>query len=301
MRGALVLVAGLAVGCAGERPAPSPSPTTLRDAVARVGDVVLGETLVGATAAAQGVAPSESLALLVNDAVAAVGATKRGLPASPTVRSTIRAAVARATLAETQRSVAAMGEPTEEEVRVASDARWAEVDVPEQRSVVHAVVLTARGKSAESDPDARALAQRIADAVGSGPIERFDELATAAAAGSKKVRVEHLPPFIADGRVSSGEGGSFDRAFAAAAFALPAIGATSAPIATSFGWHVIRLLEVRPPRVMPLEERRAFLRDDILRKREKHAYTELLARLRQSHPPEIDPAADALLASVGAR
>ena len=68
----------------------------------------------------------------------------------------------------------------------------------------------------------------------------FDEARTPRIAG------ERIGPFDAQG--------PYDPAFLEASFALPREGTASGPVRTGFGWHLIYLAELLPPRSATFEE-----------------------------------------------
>ena len=95
--------------------------------VARVGQVDLPASLVGAVARARHVAPSTALSWLVDDALASSGAMARGLDRSPEVNFERTAALARVTLAKVKEA-AHETPPTDDEVRLLSQDHWMLVD-----------------------------------------------------------------------------------------------------------------------------------------------------------------------------
>ena len=108
--------------------------------------------------------------------------------------------------------------------------------------------------------------------------------------------VEALPPVSATGRVIAEEGGTFDPHFSRAAAQLAHRGDVSPPTVSTFGVHVLMLLEKIPGHIVPAEERRALLRDEAIAGRAGAAQRALLGGSRAS--VAVDPSADALLAEV---
>ncbi|KYF86285.1 hypothetical protein BE18_01445 [Sorangium cellulosum] len=111
-----------------------------------------------------------------------------------------------------------------------------------------------------------------------------------------EVVAEALPPVTAAGRVLSPAPQHFDVEFSRAAAALNARGDLSAPVASSFGVHVIMLLERIPAQVVPVEERRGLVRDEVVTDRARAAQAKLLEVLRRE--PKIVGGVDALLELV---
>jgi hypothetical protein len=147
-----------------------------------------------------------------------------------------------------------------------------------ERRVVHAVART--GKRGMKDPAAaEALARRIRDTVDgaasevdfSARVKPFQKEAGAA------LKVEHLPPFAAETR-------RFDRVFVDAAFAVPKVGAISPVFRTSFGWHVMYVMEELPSENVPFAEARRVLAEERLQQEREKRTVQLLQRLTQENP-----------------
>jgi hypothetical protein len=295
------VAAGLWMGCSEEKPAApvAPAHASLGGDVARVGSMTIPASLVARVAAAQGVSPRAALEMLVDDALAAEGARARGMADIPAVRFAATAANARAIATRLRADALAAGPPTDDEVAQQTAVHWIELDLPEQVRVVHAVVRHNEGMSPEQIARARAVAADILAAVASASTpEEFMERANGVAHAGVEVVVQPLPPFVADGRVAQPGAPPLYPRFAVAAFALEKPGATSPVVESEAGWHLIRLVERLPGRRVPLEDRRALLRDEIIARRAVIARDALLARLKQAHPVQISPAAEATMSLV---
>lgn len=298
---ALVLVAVVACGPRKEEgAAPRPQEVAaLGGAVAaRVESTVIPLELVAGVAAASGITPAEAADRLVDDAAAAEVARRRGLDRQRPASWQLDAARGRFTsqrlLAEARRA----GPPTDAEVASLSEVHWAEVDRPPAVRVIHAIVL--RPKEPAELAGAKAKAASLREAVSSAPdAAAFESQAKAFFAREalgKGGTVEQLPPFTATGLVLSG--GAMDEGFARAAFAIPAENGTSPVIETSFGWHVIRLLERIPEHRMPLEMRRVAFAEEVVSIRARELLAARIGELRVAHPVTIAGAAEALMQSA---
>ena len=110
--------------------------------------------------------------------------------------------------------------------------------------------------------------------------------------------MESLPPLTADGRAVDPGGGEYDKQFSAAAAALPSVGATSGVVATSFGWHVLRLLARGAPRSVPFEERRTMFAEEVYARRGHDALEAIESRVRAREPEALANGVDEVLSSA---
>jgi len=284
----------LALACS-----PSPPPaahiTLSGDAVAVVGDVKISRDLVARVAAAQHLSTRQALGSLTDDAIASQSARQRGLDHDPNVAWQSTAALGRVAADRIAANARAKGPPTDAELAVVTARRWREFDLPEHVRVVHAIVMKKKG----TDPKiAATVADALLAAVRTTPdANTFESAAKAVDGRGNELRVEQLPTFTEDGRIVEQEG-NMDPTFAATSFALAHVGDTSTVLETSFGWHVIRLLERLPAHRVPTEERRVALADLSLKLRARSMYEATLARLAGGEQRVIDPAAEGLMASV---
>ncbi len=161
-------------------------------------------------------------------------------------------------------------------------------------TVVHAVVIRS---TLVSDAESAGLASAIRDAVlGSSGASDFEKRASAVPHPNSRVVVEQLSPFAADGVMVSR--GVLDPTFVAAAFALHAPNETSPVVETSFGWHVIRLIERRVPEGDALEQRRNDLAAAVTTLRERMAHRRIIDSRREHERVEVMGPAEALMATV---
>jgi peptidyl-prolyl cis-trans isomerase D len=166
-------------------------------------------------------------------------------------------------------------------VRAAYDERKAEFDQPEQVRARHVLIRVAPGEGAEAaaaEAAARAKAEKAAARVRGG--EAFEKVAAELSEdpGSKD---------------RGGDLGSFPRgrmvpAFEEAAFSL-APGTVSDPVQSSYGFHVIRVDEKKPAKLVPFDEaQRAVARDLLADEKAAAAATELadklLAAVKEGRP-----------------
>ena len=297
LRGAWLVFAVAAVAC-GE-PTKKAPPQAGRAAlggevVARVGDVTIERSLVASVAAAQHVTAQVALDRLVDDALAAEGARARHLDDTPAALLARRASRARLVADRIHADAVARGLPTDEEVAMLTERHWQSFDVPESLRVVHAIVMR---KPTVTTERGLAVAEELRSAVvGAVDAKDFEVRARMADPHGLEIRVETLPPFVHDGRMI--QGGALDRTFADAAFALAQPGATSGVVETKFGWHVIRLVDRLPPKVVPLEERRVTFADEIIFVRGLEAKQAIVDRWKKATPVSIDPNADTWMAEA---
>ncbi|MGF1615698.1 MAG: SurA N-terminal domain-containing protein [Gammaproteobacteria bacterium] len=162
--------------------------------------------------------------------------------------------------------------------------------VAEQRRASH-ILLSAPAQADESTvAAARKRAEQLYQRIEQG--EDFEAFVREASddPGSRK----------ADGDLGFFGRGVMDKAFEDVVFSMK-VGEISAPVQSSYGFHLIRLTEVRPEKVKPFQE----VRTELLRYHQQQQaemlffeYTERLADLAFEHPNELQTAAEALGLSV---
>jgi len=316
----LALVLGL-LGCGGRTdspPVPASGPLGA-GVIARVGTTEIAEETVARIAAAQRVDAATARDLAVRDALLATGARSLGLDAEPSTAFATQAVLARSLLRELMAEAVRAGPVTDEELRTTTARHWLELDRPEGFRTVHAVVRL----DAKADPATRKRAVEIAEAIRrevapvqalavttpppppgdpSKPpkeddlVEPFRKAATSVPHQDLELVVEALAPVAADGRVVTPDPGSFDAKFSEAASKLAARGDVSPPVVSSFGVHIIFLLERQPAISMPVEERRALLTSEVMTDRARAAQRRLLEGIRKDIG--LDRNVDAWLALV---
>lgn len=289
-----------AIGCS-SAPTSIPNATSseLGDGIAaRVGPLDVPVALVASIASAQHLSLADAREAATHDALFALHARARGLDETLDARAAIRGRLARARLAAIA-SEARQSPPTDTEVDEGTVAHFLDLDRPEGFRVVHAVAMFPKGADAAVKQRVRGVAERVARVVAGAPdADAFRTRAEAVEHEGIELRVESLEPVAADGRVLVPGGGAYELPFARAAARLSSVGELSPVVETSFGQHVLMLLERTPPRHVPLEERRRLLADEIVTVRERRAAKALLDELHAAHPVTVERSADALLASV---
>lgn len=286
------------------------------DVAARVGAIEIPVDSLARIAAAQQIPPARARDLAVRDALFASEARARGLDKAPEVQSAISALLARRLLHDLREAAASAGPVTDEELRIATERHWLELDRPEGFRTVHAVVRLPADADAATRDKAVALAGAIREAVSPAreialrttppavslgstqppadpAVEAFVSAARGVPAEGLEVVAQPLPPVSATGRALSPATQQFDADFARAAASLVERGDLSAPVASSFGVHVIMLLERIPERLVPAEERRRLVRDEVVAERARAAHTKLMESLRRE--PRVVDGLDAAL------
>lgn len=179
--------------------------------------------------------------------------------------------------------VAASISVSEEDLRRMYEAERQRFTSPEQRRASHILVAI----DDRSEEEARARIQEIRERLQAG--EDFSELAAE----------------YSEDPVSAGDGGSLGwvrrdemvQAFENTLFGLEEVGALSDPVRTRFGFHLIRLDEVRGGEVTPFSEVRDELEENYRRDRIEQEFfdmSETLAELSFDHSGSLEPAADYL-------
>lgn len=186
------------------------------------------------------------------------------------------------------------GPPTDEEITKLSERFWSEVDLPPTARVVHAIVLD-RGEEAKKV--VQSIREQVLSAESPADFDKRARAAYAASGTSLKFTAEELPAFAPDGRIPNSPS-SMDKAFAEGAFKLSRPGDTSIPVQSSFGWHVIRLIEMLPERRMPMETRRVAFAEEAYKMRSQEMLDAILKPLRATNEVTISPAAEELMRGV---
>jgi hypothetical protein len=299
----LVSLVLLALPSCGGGAAPAGTPETHHARLGAATAAVVGASeipvsLVVDVARAQHLAPRAALDTLITDALAAEGAHATGEDRDPNNAWILESIVARSA-AEQVRVTAHTGPPTDAEVAELTERYWRDVDSPERVKVIHAIVLRPKNATATQAEAGRALATQLAtDLAGAKSDDDFEARANAFPHGALETKVEHLPAFVTDGRTAEGDPGSMDPSFVRGAFTLKKPGDTSGVVESSFGWHVIRLVERQPPKFVPPEERRARFANEVYAVRGHEALGAILAAHRARSPVDIQPDSDALMALV---
>jgi peptidyl-prolyl cis-trans isomerase D len=158
--------------------------------------------------------------------------------------------------------------------------------VAEQRSANHILVQVRKDASPEEDAAAKAKLETLRALVAGGTA--FEEVAKA---NSDDV----------GSRAEGGDTGLFPRgvmapAFEDAVFALTP-GQLSEPVRTDFGWHLIRLREIKPGGTKPFAEARREVEDAYRREQAEALYFERAEAFNDAvteHPDSLEAAADIL-------
>lgn len=170
--------------------------------------------------------------------------------------------------------------PAEEDLRKAYEADPTRFRTAEERRARHILVTVDANRT---DSAARALADEIAARLAKG--EDFAALAAQYSGDPGSAN--------RGGDLGFAAPGNYVEAFDKALFALET-GGTSAPVKTEFGYHIIRLEEVRQGAEKSFEEVRAQLTDELRRQKaqdEFYALAERLDDLALENPTSLEPAA----------
>ncbi len=309
----------LACGGGGEATSAAPGRGNFGEGiVARAGAEPVTAEGVARIAQAQHLDVSMARELAIRDALFASEARATGVSSSTEVQQRASAVLARRLLRALLVEAERMGPTTDAELAEVMKRRWLELDRPEGFRTVHAVVRFQENADTQTRGRAEAVAKAIEQAI--EPVRetaRKTPLPTPAdvAAGVKdpvitafrdvvdrvgrdgfEVVVEDLAPVAADGRSVVLNGGSLVPPFAKAASLLVQRGDTSPPVVTQYGVHVIMLLERTPSSIVPVEERRKMVRDEVVWSRAFALRAKLLNELRRE--VLVERSADALLALV---
>ena len=161
------------------------------------------------------------------------------------------------------------------------EARMAGFTVPEQRRVRH-VLIAHEGEGGEALARAEALRARIRAG------EAFEDVAREASDDPGSAE--------SGGDLGYGGRGVWVPPFEAAAFSL-AIGDLSEPVRSDFGFHLIRVEDIRESRARSFDEAKEELAEEYRGEQAEQLYFERVERLSNlvfEHPDNLDEAADLL-------
>ncbi len=308
-RRALLAIAVLGLGACGDERATTTAPAGAAPAavsaalggqvVARVGATTIDRTLVAEVARARGLSASDALRVLVDEAVLAEAARREGGVESAAARVRTASTLARAMTTKIRDAAVARGPFTDEEIAEALGDLWIELERPETRVAAHALIR-------KEVPGGAELAKRLHEELSkaTGPDAETSEKAFFEAAkafalpAGHAVHFERLEPFTIQGKIAvANMAAEMNPTFSKATFAIPAALGTSDVVETPFGWHVIRLLEILPPKTSTREEKLAKLGPQLVAVRVAPIFEAELAKLRVAAQPVV-LAKDADLVSV---
>jgi len=192
------------------------------------------------------------------------------------------------------------GELTQTELDEWTKRHWVTVARPTSARTVHAVVLVDAEKEQGERDRALAVARQVRAAVdGAADAEEFELRARAVPTQGFELRVESLQPVTEDGRIvvldapaGKSHFGTYEPAFAQTANALEEAGATSEVVSTTYGYHVLRLVERLPASVIDEPERRARALPEVLAMRAQRALERVLTEQANAIPIELERSAD---------
>jgi peptidyl-prolyl cis-trans isomerase D len=178
----------------------------------------------------------------------------------------------------------------EDELRIRYEAQLSNFTTPEERHASHILIQVQAGADTEADLEARAQAEKLLSQVRAG-ISFADVARTSSQDPGSAAEGGDLGFF---GR------GVMDKAFEDAAFALQP-GEVSELVRSAFGYHIIRLEEVRGGSTKSFAEVREQLLSEIRNERAEQQFfdqAEQLANLTYEHPDTLEEAARQLDISI---
>ena len=175
----------------------------------------------------------------------------------------------------------------EDALRALYEEEKARLVAPEERRAAHILIPVPEGADPDTEARARARAEALLARIRNG--EDFAKLAR-----------EHSgdPGSAAQGGDLGFVGrGVLERPFGDALFAIERPGGVAGPVRTRFGYHIIKLLEVRGGRAKPFEAVREELARELRRRQAEARFYELadtLANVAYEQPDSLEPAAKAV-------
>lgn len=178
-------------------------------------------------------------------------------------------------------------EPDEDQLRARFDEQKARFITPESRKAAHILIAVSSDADEAAIESARQKAEDIAEQARDGA--DFSELARTYSedAGSANL----------GGDLGWVEPGFMVKAFEDALYGLTLAKPLSEPVQTGFGWHIIRLEDIRPAEGMSFEEARETLLQEYVAEQQDRQYLEQADRLVDliyEDPTTLTAAAEAL-------
>jgi len=220
--------------------------------------------------------PQQALWRLQAERLLMAEADQRGLGDEAAVEQVARQARVQSLLQDLTDAVAV----SDEEVRAAYEKSKSRFEPPERRVVVHALAQLPKNATPQADAAARAFATQMIERLAA--TTDFNELAAKLKHETSphfKVRLEKLPAMHRRSALVP--------SFLEAMFSVPEPGMVRQPVQTVYGWHAIRVLEIRPSASTPYAEAAEILRGELELERKKKLVTELVATLRKQHRVEL--------------
>ncbi len=182
-------------------------------------------------------------------------------------------------------SLLALDPVTTEEIRAQYDARREQYEQKEQRQASHVLISVKPGSSDADKARARAKAEEIAAQVKKNPAA-FAEVA--------KKQSEDPGSAPKGGDLGLFSRGMMVQQFEEAVFRMKP-GEIAGPVESDFGFHVIKLVAVRPGKLRPLEEVRGEIEKDLRKQRAGRKFAEAaeqFSNIAYEQPDSLKPAAD---------
>jgi PPIC-type PPIASE domain len=247
--------------------------------------ITVGE--VQAFANVSGVSPRDALSRLQSEALLAAEAARRGFSRDADVVEVARRGRVQALLQQQIEAIRA----TDQEVAAAYQKQYARFHTQEQRSSVHALVRVREGATPEDDRAAQLEAQDILQSLLAAPAPPAGMQQLRRFAGERRaMSVQRIPPVPRDGGLV--------KPYLDALYSLSAPGIVPDVVRTSFGWHVVVVLQILPATDVTLAEAAPTLRSEIEVEARQQALERLLQALRQDHRVIDDPRVEHALATL---
>ena len=220
--------------------------------------------------------PQQALRRLQAEGLLMAEAAQRGLGDEPAVEEIARQASVQSLLQSLIDAVTV----SDEELRAAYEKAKSRFEQPERRVAVHALAQLPKNATPEAGAAARTFTTQMIDRLEHA--SDFKDLAAKLKHETSRyfrVRLEKLPPMHRHSALVP--------SFLEAMFELPEPGVVRRPVQTVYGWHAIRVLEIRPSTSTPYAEAAATLRAELELERKKELVGELIGTLRKQNRVEL--------------